>query len=1094
MKKILSTMSHLKFFSLIFVSVAFLIGPAISFASDIPSGAFSTATIDNNSLIGAPLAASDNFGRSATSIGDLNGDGYPDIAVGAPLDDTGGVNRGAVYIHFLSTFGNIQSTVKIDSATPGMPTLHTGDEFGFSVTSIADLDHNGTRELLIGAPFDDSNGTNAGAAYVLFLNSDGSIIRSVKINNDLSNGPTSSAGDEFGYSVAEVGDYDGNGISDIAIGAPFSDGAGTNAGKIYIHHIDWNGSLIINSTDSVYGASLAANDNYGSSIANVGDVDANGYPDIAVGSPMDDTNGTNRGAIYIHYFSGTSIINTVKIDDATVNGPALSNGDQFGSSLAGIGDYNLDSIPDIAVGSPMNDTGGSNRGAVEIMTLNSDGSIIATTQLDSNTPNGATLADGDQYGLGLASADLNNDGMKDLVVGAPLGDIGAINSGAIHIHFLATPVIVMQTGSYGRVTNISESGGNDTFDVRLASQPADTVTLDFSASSSELALAGDTIYNNILTFTPENWNEFQTVAVSASDDGGLVNGNHIDTISYVATSTDATYNNFSGGFSVNVTDDDNGPIISQSDNTTSVTEGGPTDSFTMVLPAAPTHDVVINLNSQPSQPGGDQATISTNQLTFTPNNWNTPQEVTVQAIDDTEVENYTTNQQVAYSLTGDRLYEGLSFGKGQSVLIHVVDNDISAVNITQSDASVDIAESGTTDTFNVALNSEPIDDVTVSLTTSGRSALDKSILTFTPSNWHDPQEVTVSIEDDKIFEGARSESIDYIVTSGDPGFDGITVPGAITINIASDTPNLYWVGGSGTWDTSATHWATACDGTNTGSIAPDQNYNVIFDSSCSGNSSSDEILINTGSSTALNVDFGKFTGTISNAATLFVYGSLTLGSGMTNLYTGPIQFFATDARTITSNGVTLHSSLVFNGAGATWTLQDDLNNTDSIHVVNGAFDANNHNVTTQSVTVDQSAAAMLDMGSGMWTITGTSGTVWDFPGSEATLNAGTSNIKLVGMNDGSITFSGGSHVYHDFSLTGSVLNGGALTILGSNTFNDFIDDTAVAHTIYFENSSTQSLNLFNLHGSANNMITLASNSSGTQWNLSVAGVVFQPIM
>src|SRR5262249_41922198 len=135
------------------------------------------------------LANEDNFGRSVASLGDLDGDGVTDLAVGANGDDTNGVNRGAVYVQLLHRNGTIKSSVKIARGTGGGPTLADNDNFGRSVTSLGDLDGDGVTDLAVGANGNDTNGVNNGAVYILFLNANGTVKSSQKIASGTGGGP-----------------------------------------------------------------------------------------------------------------------------------------------------------------------------------------------------------------------------------------------------------------------------------------------------------------------------------------------------------------------------------------------------------------------------------------------------------------------------------------------------------------------------------------------------------------------------------------------------------------------------------------------------------------------------------------------------------------------------------------------------------------------------------------------------------------------------------------------------------------------------------------------------------------------------------------
>ena len=115
--------------------------------------------------------------------------------------------------------GSVKSTLEINDSTTNGPDLSNNDRFGWSVANIGDLDGNGITDIVIGATQDDAGGNNRGAVHIMFMNADGSVDSTVEINSDTTNGPTLTNTDQFGYSVENLGDLDGDGVNDLAVGA-----------------------------------------------------------------------------------------------------------------------------------------------------------------------------------------------------------------------------------------------------------------------------------------------------------------------------------------------------------------------------------------------------------------------------------------------------------------------------------------------------------------------------------------------------------------------------------------------------------------------------------------------------------------------------------------------------------------------------------------------------------------------------------------------------------------------------------------------------------------------------------------------------------
>jgi len=302
----------------------------------------STVEINDSTENGPVLSDADTYGFSIANIGDLNNDGIQDLAVGAQYDDAGGTDRGTVHIHFMNRDGSVKSTVEINDTTANGPDLLDNDFYGRSVSNIGDLDSDGTQDLAVGARGDDNGGSSRGAVHIHFMNKDGSIKSTVEINDSTENGPVLSDTDTYGFSIANIGDLNNDGIQDVAVGGNLDDTGGSNRGTVHIHFMNRDGSVkstveINNGTTN--GPQLSDLDGYGASVVTLGDLNNDEIQDLAVGATGDDNGGTNRGALHIHFMNRDgSVKSTTEINDSTVNGPVLSDSDAFGISVSDPGD------------------------------------------------------------------------------------------------------------------------------------------------------------------------------------------------------------------------------------------------------------------------------------------------------------------------------------------------------------------------------------------------------------------------------------------------------------------------------------------------------------------------------------------------------------------------------------------------------------------------------------------------------------------------------------------------------------------------------------------------------------------------------------
>ncbi len=345
-------------------------------------------------------AAGDNAGFSVSSAGDVNGDGYDDLIVGAPGGNDGGANAGAAYVVFGKAFG--LGAIDLDNLPADDGFIIRGaaahDWAGWSVSSAGDVNGDGYDDLIVGAPGGNDGAANAGAAYVVFgraggfgspEDSENLAGRRVLDLKTLPEGEGfvirgDARGDKAGFSVSSAGDVNGDGFDDLIVGAPEGDDAGKDAGEAYVVFGKASGFGTIDlgtlSPDEgfvIWGDRLG--DRAGRSVSSAGDVNGDGFDDLIVGAPLSNA---SAGAAYVVFgtagsfgeeaggrqvFDLTGLWSTW---DNTSRGFVIrgdAGGDRAGRSVSAAGDVNGDGFDDLIVGEPYGDDGGRDAGEAYVV-------------------------------------------------------------------------------------------------------------------------------------------------------------------------------------------------------------------------------------------------------------------------------------------------------------------------------------------------------------------------------------------------------------------------------------------------------------------------------------------------------------------------------------------------------------------------------------------------------------------------------------------------------------------------------------------------------------------------------------------------------
>lgn len=351
------------------------------------------------------------FGSVVGTAGDINGDGYSDVIVTAPyFDGSGYVDQGRVWIY------NGSSSGISTSASWNKNIQQNNARFGSSASTAGDVNGDGYSDIIVGSNLYDNGETDEGKVFVYYGSSSG--LSSYPVWTAESN----QAGAQFGNDVAIAGDVNGDGYSDVIVGAQEYSSGESNEGCAFVYYgsasglpSTWNALLESNQADA----------NFGISVSTAGDVNGDSFTDVIVGANLFDNGEDNEGAAFV-YHGSSSGMNSTPARILELNQAAA----HVGKKVSNAGDVNGDGYSDILVAAPDYDNGQNNEGVVKLYYGSPTGipsSPVWTSEADQSNA---------EYGGGLSTAgDVNGDGYSDIIIGSPLYNNGETDEGLIYVFY-----------------------------------------------------------------------------------------------------------------------------------------------------------------------------------------------------------------------------------------------------------------------------------------------------------------------------------------------------------------------------------------------------------------------------------------------------------------------------------------------------------------------------------------------------------------------------------------------------------------------------------------------------------------------------------
>ncbi len=428
--------------------------------------------------------ADDQAGVCVAGIGDVDGDGFGDVMVGADQAEGQGVLAGRAYVVSGKLPGAPIALADVAQGVGGV-VIDAEDKIqfaGHAVSSAGDVNGDGFKDLLLGAYGVKAQGTFSGRSYIIY----GPLSENIALGKNNNYGVSIDGEAELdfsGHALAGGGDINGDGLDDVIIGAYGADPNGDNSGRVYVvYGTDSDEKILLSEiAQGIGGFALDGEqegDHAGDALAMLGDINGDGFADFAVGAPLADPKGMASGRVYIVH-GGDSLQSRPLADLVKGDGGFILDGETFrdyaGASVDGAGDVDGDGLDDIIIGAYGADPKGMISGRAYVIFGKKDTEKVNLNVIRQGEGGFAFAGEnaGDQAGIAVSGAgDVNGDGFADLLIGAFGSDVRGVNSGCSYVFF---------GGDYSNVVDEQGSLGSQEFigsaeaEVMVAGEGSDTL-------------------------------------------------------------------------------------------------------------------------------------------------------------------------------------------------------------------------------------------------------------------------------------------------------------------------------------------------------------------------------------------------------------------------------------------------------------------------------------------------------------------------------------------------------------------------------------------------------------------------------------------